>query len=99
MNIDDRAKTDRDLLKRMFRPRGIAVVGASAQPYSLGTRFMRGLLEHEYPGQVYPVNPKYDEVMGLKTFPTVLDIPGPVNAAGLEIGAEELETTLGQCAE
>jgi acyl-CoA synthetase (NDP forming) len=97
--VADQATKDRQLLDRMFRPRGIAVVGASEQPFSLGTRFMRGLIDHEYPGQVYPVNPKYDEVMGMTAYPTVLDIPGPVDAAVLAVRAEEMENALRQCAQ
>ena len=63
-----------ELLTRMLRPRGVAVIGASEQQYSLGSRYLGGLVRHQYPGGLYPVNPKYDEVMGLKCYASIGDV-------------------------
>jgi acyl-CoA synthetase (NDP forming) len=66
--------SDLDLL---FRPKSVAVVGAAHTEIKLGGVVLKNLLNFE--GKVYPVNPKYPEMMGLKTYPTVQDIPGEVD--------------------
>ncbi len=67
-------------LNDIFHPRSIAVVGASAASTNMHTRmFLDPLLEFGYPGQIYPVNPKFQEVSGLKAYPNLRDIPGPVD--------------------
>jgi acetyltransferase len=87
-----------DLLTRMLRPRGVAVIGASEQPYSLGSRYLGGLIRHKYQGNIYPVNPKYDEVMGHKCYPSILDVPGPCDTAVLSVREELVEPVLRECA-
>jgi acetyltransferase len=92
-------ETESEQLTRMFRPRGVAIIGASEQPYSLGTRYLGGLLRHKFPGGVYPVNPKYETVMGLKCYPSVLDIPGDVDTAVLSVSHAKVPQVLRECAE
>jgi acetate---CoA ligase (ADP-forming) len=89
---------DMDLLNRLFRPQAIAVVGASDNPERLGSRFVAGLLRHGFAGDVYPVNPKYERILGLPAYPTVLDIPGPCDTAVLSIPVSEMEEAIRQCA-
>lgn len=93
------ARDKRELLDRLLRPRSVAVVGASDNPTRLGSRFVGGLLRHDFPGEVYPVNPKYETVLGLPCFPTLLDIPGPCDAAVLSVPAADIEEALRQCSE
>ena len=67
-------------LNDIFHPRSIAVVGASAGPVNINTRmFLDSLIEFGYQGQIYPVNPKLDQVSGLKAYPNIRDIPGSVD--------------------
>jgi len=66
-------------LEALFRPRSIAVVGASANERSQGYEFVQGLVKIGFPGPVYPVNPKLDELLGLKAYPQLEAIPGPVD--------------------
>lgn len=66
-------------LDALFRPRSIAVVGASANQQSQGYEFVQGLVEIGFPGPVYPVNPKLDELLGQKAYPRLEAIPGPVD--------------------
>src|SRR3990172_1206193 len=69
----------RDDFAALFRPRSIAVVGASANEQSQGYEFVQGLVEMGFPGPIYPVNPKLDALLGLKAYPRLEDIPGPVD--------------------
>jgi acetyltransferase len=66
-------------LENFFYPQSIAVIGASADLNSISGKPIRYLLAHDYPGKVYPINPKYEEIAGLKCYPRVLAIPGEVD--------------------
>lgn len=62
-------------LDKLFRPESIAVVGASVQPRSVGATVMRNLLDGGFSGAIMPVNPKYDAVAGVFTYPDVASLP------------------------
>ncbi|MCX5999697.1 MAG: CoA-binding protein [Chloroflexi bacterium] len=67
-------------MNRLFHPRSIAIVGASAKPMSPVARlFLSPLLGFGFPGLIYPINPNATEIMGLKTYPNLKAIPGPVD--------------------
>ncbi|HUV43945.1 MAG TPA: CoA-binding protein [Dehalococcoidales bacterium] len=65
-------------LEEILHPRAIAVVGASGGG-GRGSGFLAPLVELGYRGQIYPVNPKYTEIMGIKAYASVKDIPGVVD--------------------
>jgi acetyltransferase len=73
--------TKADQLKTIFSPRSVAVVGASAKPQSLGRAVFANLLFASYGGCVYPVNTKAKSVLGVRAYPTILDIPDEVDLA------------------
>lgn len=66
-------------LEAIFQPRAIAVIGASANPESLGHDYVRCLQEYGYKGAIYPVNPELSEVLGLKVYPSLRQVPGTVD--------------------
>ena len=64
----------------IFHPRSIAVVGASAGPENIHTQmFLDTLIQFGYEGELYPINPKSEPVFGLKTYPNLEEVPGPVD--------------------
>jgi acyl-CoA synthetase (NDP forming) len=69
----------------IFYPDSIAVIGASASPKKVGYSVLRNLLS--FPGNLYPVNPSRTELFGRKTYPSVLEIPGPVDWAVIAVPA------------
>jgi acyl-CoA synthetase (NDP forming) len=76
-------KTPLDVLKQiddLFNARSVAVVGVP-RGLKTGSVFLTALLEQGYRGKIYPVNPKADEIQGLKAYPSVSAIPGPVELA------------------
>jgi acetyltransferase len=79
-------------LERIFNPRSIAVVGATDTEGSVGQVLMRNLVKNGFSGKVYPVNLRRDEVLGLKAYATVGDIPEEVDLA---IIATPAKTVLG----
>jgi acyl-CoA synthetase (NDP forming) len=85
-------------LDEIFSPRGVAVVGASAKNLAFAEIVIQSLIEAEFPA-IYPINPKYDEVLGLKCYPRLLDIPGVVDHVVVNIPAESALSLLDECAE
>ncbi len=76
------------MLDYFFKPSSVAVIGASRDPQKIGNVVLRRLIEIGYPGRVYPVNPKAEEVMGLKSYPSIEDIPDQVDMAVIVLRAD-----------
>lgn len=85
------------LLEDIFNPRSIAVVGASGNPHTMGYRFAASLLEYGYQGNVYPINPNHSEILGIKTYRRVQDIPGPVDYVISCIPAPKVPSLMEDC--
>jgi acyl-CoA synthetase (NDP forming) len=69
----------RDIIEGLFHPKSIAVVGARANESLQTDGWVARLVDFGYPGKIYPINPKAAEIMGLKAYPTVVDVPEPVD--------------------
>jgi acyl-CoA synthetase (NDP forming) len=68
-----------ELMDRFFKPRSVAVIGASGTPGKLGYVIVKNIADSDFSGSVYPVNPKSDEILGYKVFRSVTEIPGDVD--------------------
>jgi acyl-CoA synthetase (NDP forming) len=79
-----------------FEPKGVAVVGATPEPYSSGRNLLVNLTLG-YQGPVYPVNPKYDEILGFKCYPRISDINGPLDLALILVPAQAVPQVLEEC--
>jgi len=66
---------DFDKFDALFHPGSAAIVGASSNIMSGGYNFTRFLIDHGFKGRIYPVNPKLDEILGLKAYANIRDIP------------------------
>jgi 3-hydroxypropionyl-CoA synthetase (ADP-forming) len=66
-------------MEKFFYPKSIAVVGASATPGKVGYSVLDSLAMHEYKGEVYPINPTRDQIMGIKAYKSLEDIGKPVD--------------------
>jgi acetyltransferase len=62
-------------LRQLFAPKSVALVGATERPGSVGATMLRNLREGGFAGQLYPVNPKYDSIAGLRAWPDVASLP------------------------
>ena len=74
-----------DNLDSLFKPKAVALIGASAKELYIGNVIIRNLIHYRFRGPVYPINPKVDEIRGLKAYPTILDVPGEVDLAHIVI--------------
>jgi len=82
---------------RLFDPRGIALVGASSSPASIGGQPLRFLTEFGYHGRVYPVNPKYPELAGLACHADLAGVPDPCDLALIVVGARNVPAAIDAC--
>ncbi len=92
-------RTSPNTLLPFFQPRGVAVIGASADPGKLGHGIVENLVhpEHGFPGAVYPVNPHSQEILGRKCYPDILSVPDPLDLAVILIPAEHVPSALEDC--
>ncbi len=84
-------------LKALLNPRSIAIIGASRQPGKIGYEILRNLKEYGYKGKIFPVNPKANEILGFKCYPSVLDIPDPVDVAIVSVPAQLVPKVIEDC--
>ncbi|MFC1910944.1 acetate--CoA ligase family protein, partial [Chloroflexota bacterium] len=85
-------------LHSMFYPESVALVGASNNPNSRGYDFMMHLINFGYKGKIYPLSLKNPEIMGMKAYPRLDDIPGDVDHVIYCIALEKLPALLDSCA-
>ncbi len=77
----------------------MAIIGASNDDLRGGGHLLKGLIRNDFKGSLYPVNPGESEIMGLKGYPTVLDIPGEVDLAIIAVPARIVPQVMAQCGE
>lgn len=68
-------------LNKLLTPKSVAVIGASATPGKIGWSVMKNLIDGGYEGPIYPINPSAGEILGIKAYASVLDVPGTIDAA------------------
>ncbi len=86
-------------LSPIFRPRSVAVLGASARPGAIGREVVKNLINFEFQGKVFLVNPKRDVILSMKAYPSVLDIPDPVDMAVVIVPRDHVLAAVRECGE
>jgi len=85
------------MLDGLFKPRGIAVVGASANPYSIGHIVIKNLSTYGYKGPIFPINPKGGHIRSFKAFKSVLDVPDPIDLVNISVKYSLVPAVLEEC--
>jgi acyl-CoA synthetase (NDP forming) len=85
-------------LDAIFKPKSVAVIGASTVPGKLGHDILANLKHGGFPGPLYPINPKAEEILGLPAYKSIADTPQPAELAVVVIPAKIVSATLEQCA-
>lgn len=85
-------------MERFFKPTSVAVVGASTNPKKPGNIILQNIIDSDFAGAIYPVNPTADEVLGLKAYPSVSEIPGHVDLVVIIIPATSCVQAMEDCA-
>jgi len=84
-------------LDALFAPSSVAVIGATSRPGTVGRTVLENLLRDTFRGKVYAVNAKHDEVLGLKTYKSIRDIPHPVDLAVVATPAATVTQIITEC--
>jgi len=84
-------------LESIFKPESIAVIGASRTEGSIGRALMQNLRQAEFAGDIYPVNPKYDDLSGYQAYPAIGDVPAPVDLAIIAVPIGKVPGTIEGC--
>ncbi|MGE5618074.1 MAG: acetate--CoA ligase alpha subunit [Sphingomonadaceae bacterium] len=92
------SKEARDnVLDVFFKPKSVAVIGATRDPKGLGGSVLNNIRSAGYAGPIFPINPKADEIGGLKAYPTVLDVPEEVDLAVVTTPARFVPQVTDEC--
>jgi acetyl coenzyme A synthetase (ADP forming)-like protein len=86
-------------MNRIMKPDAVAVIGASGETGKIGNSVMKNLINGGYQGKIYPINPSADEIMGIKAYKSVKDVPGTIDVAVFAIPAKFVAGALVECGE
>ncbi len=85
------------MLDGLFKPKSIAVIGASNNPLSIGHIVIRNLLEHGFKGPIFPINPKDRSIHSIKTFKSVLEVPDQIDLVNISVNAKLIPGVIEEC--
>ena len=85
------------MLDSLFKPKAVAVIGASTKELHIGNRVVKNLLDFGYKGPIYPINPKADQIRGLKAYASILDVPTDVDVVHMVIPARFVPDAIDDC--
>ena len=85
------------MLDALFKPRSVAIIGASNNPLSIGHIVLQNLLDHNFQGPIYPINPKSKFIKSFKAYPSVADIPDEVDLVNISIKNTLVPAILEEC--
>lgn len=85
------------MLQSLFEPKSVAVIGASTKELSIGNRIVKNLVDFGFRGPIYPINPKADEIRGLKAYPSILEAPPDIDVVHIIIPSRFVPQTVEDC--
>jgi len=85
------------MLESLFRPKSAAVIGASSKELSIGNRVIKNLIDFGFKGEIYPINPKADEIRGVKAYKSIMDCPDGIDVVHMVIPAKFVPQAMEDC--
>ena len=85
------------MLDNFFKPQSIAVIGASRTPGKVGYDILKNIIQYGYEGAVFPINPSASEVLGKKSYPSLLDVPDKIDMAVVVVPSKNVIEVIEQC--
>ncbi|MGD8447427.1 MAG: acetate--CoA ligase family protein [Desulfobacterales bacterium] len=85
------------MLESLFRPKSVAVIGASSKELSIGNRVIKNLIDFGFKGGIYPINPKADQIRGLKAYPSIMECPDNIDVVHMVIPAKFVPMAMEDC--
>lgn len=86
-------------MQKLFYPKSIAMIGASRREKTVGNDVVKNLVQQGYQGKIYPVNPKAEELYGLKVYASVEEVPGDIDLAVIAVPAKFVTESVKQAAQ
>ena len=87
------------VLDYFFKPGAIALIGASPRESSIGCALLNNLKRDGFPGPIYPINPKHQEILGLKAYPSIAAVGSPIDLAVIAVPIREVPAVMKECGE
>jgi len=84
-------------LRAVFNPDSIAIIGASREPNKIGHVIVKNFVDGGFAGKIYPINPNAEEILGLPSYKSVLDIKGEVDSAVIAVPEQAVASVLEEC--
>ena len=88
-----------DVFDALLEPRSVAIIGASSNVEKIGHKILNNLIEGGFEGRIYPINPRADEILGVKAYPSILDAPGEIDVCVVAIPARFVPSVIEECVE
>lgn len=89
--------TKYEAIQRLFHPKSIAIIGASNDPNKISGRPLDILKKYGYKGSIYPINPNYNEIQGMKAYGSILDIEDQIDVAIIALSSKMIIQSLEDC--
>ena len=84
-------------LKAFFNPRSVAVIGASREPRKVGHKVLKNLIDYGFKGEIYPINPNAEEILGCKCYSSVLDVPSEIDLSIIAVPSRIVPNVAEEC--
>lgn len=97
INIKKESLNSVNQLDFLFKPKSIAIIGASSKELSIGNVIIKNLVNYGYTGKIYPINPKEPEIRGIKAYASVLDVADDIDLAHVIIPAKFVPQIIEDC--
>ena len=88
-----------NLIDNFFYPRTVAIIGASADPKKAGNALLKNYIDYGFKGEIFPINPKADNILGLKAYPSLKDVPKDVDLVVFAVPAKVVANLVDTCPE
>jgi len=85
------------MLDGLFKPRAIAIIGASNNPFSIGHIVIKNLATYGFKGPIFPINPKSSHIRSFKCFKSVLDVPDEIDLVNISVKASLIPQVIEEC--
>ncbi len=84
-------------ISNFFTPQSVAIVGASKTPGKIGNAIVKNMIQSNFPGKIYPINPKENEIEGLECYPSISDVDGSLDMVAVAIPAAHTVPLAEEC--
>ncbi|MGR3294936.1 MAG: CoA-binding protein, partial [Candidatus Bathyanammoxibius sp.] len=86
------------MLEHFFQPKSVAVIGAAREEHKIGYNILKNMIDFGFAGEIYPINPKADSILGYKAYPSVNAVDGGIDLAVIVVPAALVFQVVDECA-